>query len=144
MKFINVGKNELDEVIQLLKEADLPVSDISLSNNLQLYALKNNNNLIAVCGLEMNNNEALLRSFVVKSNFRSNGIGKNIYNHTIKQAKNNKVNNLVLLTTTAKEWFLNQGWKIIDRNSVSNALASSQEFSTICPQNAICMQLKLV
>lgn len=143
MEFVVVNKTNFNEVKKLLKKADLPISDLESSDKLKLYAISDNQKLIAACGLEVYNNEALLRSFVVDEKFRSQGIGKKIYEYTLNQALTNHIRTLVLLTTTAKEWFLQQGWSIIERNSVSDALASSQEFSSICPQSATCMKLNL-
>lgn len=144
MKYVVVDEANFKDALELLNKADLPVSDLVLSDRLKLYALNDQQGIIAICGIELFNKEALLRSFVVDENMRSTGMGKKIYNYALDQAHLNGVQKLVLLTTTAKQWFLNKGWSIIDRNSVSEAIASSKEFSSICPGSATCMTLNLL
>jgi amino-acid N-acetyltransferase len=95
---------------------------------------KQNETLLGVCGLEQYKTEAILRSFVVSEYSRNKGIGKAIYQFTISKAAELGIKSLVLLTTTADTWFKKHHWNVIDRNTVSQSLAESAEFNSICPQ----------
>jgi amino-acid N-acetyltransferase len=47
------------------------------------------------------------------------------------------------LTLTAKTFFEQQGYRIIDRRSVPEDVQASEEFRSLCPASAICMVKKL-
>ena len=70
-------------------------------------------------------------------------VGKKILTHVIKKARNKKIEKLYLLTTTAANFFNKQGWILINRKNVPEAVRQSKEFSEICPKNSDCMFIQL-
>ena len=53
------------------------------------------------------------------------------------------LNELVLLTQTAKAFFEQQGYHVIARQDASPAVRMSEEFRSLCPDSAVCMLKRL-
>jgi amino-acid N-acetyltransferase len=49
------------------------------------------------------------------------------------------VEQLVLLTEAAEQFFHAIGYEAIDRSSVPEAIKQSAEFRSLCPASAVCM-----
>ena len=63
---------DVKEISTLLKEVDLSFQDINL--NVQNYLItRRSSSIIAVCGIELYKEDALLRSFAVKKDFQTGG-----------------------------------------------------------------------
>ena len=143
MEIIPAKADEISAIKKLLKECKLPIDDIAFEQQ-HFWISKYNNELIAVCGLEIMNELALLRSLAVKNLKRNSGLGTAIYEHTIEQARKiYNIHTLFLLTTTASNFFQKHGWKFIDRNNVPNPVQQTNEFKFICPKSAQCMKLEI-
>jgi amino-acid N-acetyltransferase len=142
MKLIEAKKSDMAEIIQLLEESNLPVSDLGQTNQ-SFYILKGQNQVLAACGLEIYGSKAILRSFAVGKPLRNTGLGTLLYEKTLKEAAVRNVKELFLLTTTAESFFIKQGWKKIARENVPKSVSKSKEFSEICPSISVCMNLIL-
>jgi len=99
--------------------------------------------IIGVIGLEPYGEEGLLRSLAVRPEYRSKGMGNNLYTRLLVEARAEGIKRLVLLTTTADRWFAGRGFARIGRESVVGDLRTSAEFRGACPSTAVCMELKL-
>jgi amino-acid N-acetyltransferase len=129
------------EVIAQLAKSSLPVDD--LDENKSLYALIKDGDIIDTGGLEFFGDCALVRSASIKEEERGRGLGKKINRHLEKIAKDNGVQFLYLLTTTANEFFAKEGYEIINREIVPDTIKSSTEFTSVCPSTAIVMKKKI-
>jgi N-acetylglutamate synthase-like GNAT family acetyltransferase len=49
------------------------------------------------------------------------------------------INQLILLTETATEFFAHQGYRVIERSSAPQDVQGSDEFRSLCPSSATCM-----
>ncbi len=56
-----------------------------------------------------------------------------------RRARACDVSQLVLLTQTATRFFEHQGYQVIDRQQVPQAVQGSEEFRSLCPASATCM-----
>lgn len=137
-----IGESSFMQLKELLKENDLPISDIGRPNQV-FYGIFDNEFLIASVGIEQYNNVGLLRSLAVKSDMRNRGLGKLLFNKILDFCLHSGVKTLYLLTTTAIEYFGKLGWNVIHRDLVPYPVLQSKEFSSLCPSNAVCMQLNV-
>jgi amino-acid N-acetyltransferase len=135
-------RENLDEVKNLLKEAGLPNDDIDEHAETFIIA-KTNDELIGVIGLEIWNYNALLRSLVVKAKYRNHGIANELYEKCIEMAKQNSINTVALLTTTAKKFFSKKGFVKVTGNDIPDFLKETKEFRFYCPNSSIIMTQRI-
>ncbi len=129
------------KVIDLLQESNLPVSD--LSEQKELFALLQNNEVAGTGGLELFDNCALLRSVAVRKDLQGKGLGKFINRELEKISKQRGIDCIYLLTTTAKDFFSKEGYEAITRDEVPESIKSTSEFSSVCPSSATVMKKDL-
>ena len=135
-------KDDLKVIKSLLDNASLPSVDIE-KHLLTFFVLENLNNVIGTIGMELYGDTALLRSLVVEKNYRNKGYGQKLYYALISKARNMKVINIYLLTETAEGFFSKEGFQKIDREVVPHTIKQTYEYSTLCPEGAVCMVKKL-
>jgi len=49
------------------------------------------------------------------------------------------INQLILLTETAADFFAHQGYRVIERSRAPEDMLASDEFRFLCPSSAACM-----
>ena len=130
-------------IIQLLKENNLPWSDIELGKQF-FFIAKRENQIVGCIGIEVYESLGMLRSFSITESYKNNSLGKMLYNKLIEYCLDNELQKLYILTTTADKYFEKLGWKMIRRDVVPLIIQNSNEFSSICPSSAACMELSLV
>lgn len=128
--------------IQLLEQAGLPTTD--LPGHTILYGGYEDNELLGTIGLEIHGEVALLRSLVVSPKKRSHGIGKRLVQELSNEARREGISELWLLTETAARFFTELGFSTKNRIEAPESIQVSQEFSSLCPDTAICMSLVLL
>ncbi len=84
----------------------------------------------------------LLRSLVVKEEFRGKGYGRRLCQELIELAKQKGVEELYLLTTNAEGFFRKLGFSVIKREDAPGVIQKTEEFSALCPSSAVCMRKK--
>lgn len=135
-------EEDVEAIVALLNANNLPVKDLGTGKRIFLVALSDEKTIGCVA-VEMYETEGLLRSLAVEKSFRGKGIGQKLVAQAEKWSRENGIKNLYLLTTTAADFFPKMGWGKTERALVSENIASSSEFSSICPSTAICMTKKL-
>ena len=101
-------------------------------------------NLRDVVGLELFGEVALLRSLAVASSRRGTGVGSGLVAHAERHARDQGVQSLFLLTTTAEKFFLRRGYTRIPRDEAPAAIKGTKEFSGICPSSSAFMVKQLM
>lgn len=99
--------------------------------------------LIACGGLEYHEDVALLRSVAVESSHRGLGLGKSLIAELLAAAASRRIGSIVLLTTTAEDFFPRMGFSTVPRSSLPKAVMASEEFKGACPDTATAMLLRL-
>jgi amino-acid N-acetyltransferase len=138
MRINEVNQNGFLEALALIKRNGLPIEDISTST--KLFSITKDNEIAGTIGIEFYNQVALLRSLAVAETYRSKGIGGKLVEHIEKIAKQNAVKELILLTTTASDYFSKKAYRTIERNNVPEEIKKSSEFSSTCPSSAVIMK----
>ena len=127
----------------LLEAGDLPTSDLLTSSPQFVVVCDGEDRIVAAGGLQTFGNSALLRSVVVASELRGTGLGQRVVRELEQIARANQVNQLALLTLTAKRFFELQGYRVISRQDIPEALQGTKKFQSLCPTSAICMTKSL-
>ena len=126
----------------LLAAASLPVEDLSTDG--QEYVLAESGTALVGCvGLEPHAGVGLLRSFAVLPALRRQGLGTVLFERIVARAVLRGVKTAYVLTTTAERYCLTHGFERIDRAEVPAAIASTQQFRSLCPATAACFRRQL-
>ncbi len=95
--------------------------------------------VLGVGGFERYGRIALLRSVAVAGSLRGRGIGEQLLEAVLGLARNEGVEAIYLLTTTAAAFFGKRGFQQVDRSAAPAALQQSREFQGVCPASATLM-----
>jgi amino-acid N-acetyltransferase len=133
---------DLAAIRALLESSGLPTSDLE-SARPEFAVIREGGQLIAAGALQHFGASALLRSVVVADNRRGRGLGQVIVWELERLAHASRINQLILLTQTAAEFFARQGYQVIERSAAPQDMQGSEEFRSLCPSSATCMAKNL-
>ena len=140
----NASQNDLAEILNLLSEVQLPHDGVAENIDNFFVARDASSRLIATIGLERHTNTALLRSAAVAPQYQGCGIGSQLTRHLLERATGIGVERVVLLTSTASEFFARHfGFCETPRTAFDNELAASSEWNLPRCSSAVCMSLAL-
>ena len=126
-------------VKQLLSESGLPIEDITAQHLHHFFGCGSGLELEGLVGLELFSEVALLRSLAVASSRRGTGVGSRLVAHAERHARDQGVQSLYLLTTTAEAFFMRRGYARVPREDAPAAIKTTSEFSGICPASSAFM-----
>lgn len=135
-------ENEYRAIIHLLASNALPTADI-YEKNISLFVGVQKDEIIATIGIETYGNVALLRSLCVKEGYKNQKVGEKMLSYLIALCQHENIEALYLLTTTAEDYFMRQGFTKIERENTPQSIQQTREFKDICPSSAVIMCLKL-
>ncbi|MGO9932786.1 MAG: arsenic resistance N-acetyltransferase ArsN2 [Steroidobacteraceae bacterium] len=135
---------DLAAVLSLLKSSGLPTADLTSTPDLHLWVVEENETIFGVIGMERFGVHALLRSLAVGTGFQGRGFGHQLVARLEREAQNEGIEQLALLTGTAEPFFRSIGYEAIDRRLVPEKIKQSAEFRSLCPASAVCMRKLLV
>jgi C_GCAxxG_C_C family probable redox protein len=135
--------SDLEEIKALLSDCDLPVADIAPSQSLLFFGCRGEPELVGVAGLQIAGSVALLRSLAVRPPARNYCLGKALVAHAEAHAASLGVQSLYLLTTTAATYFAKLGYTPATREDAPPAIASTAQFSGLCPASSAFMRKQL-
>lgn len=128
-------------IADLLRRYDLPLDGARHHLGSFCVAEDAHGAVVGAAAVERYGTAGLLRSVVVAE--RMHGLGSDLVRWSIDHARTTGITTLVLLTTTAPDFFPRFGFRRVDRESVPPAVHASAEFQGACPASAIVMQLDL-
>ena len=131
---------DLAAVLALLQSAALPTADLKSAPDLHLWVLEEAASVLGVIGMERYGKCALLRSLAVDPSHRHAGFGYQLVTRLERDAQSEGVEQLVLLTETAEEFFRAVGYEVIDRRYAPEEIKLSTEFRSLCPASAVCLR----
>ena len=142
MKITFASVEDETKIKEVLTAGGLHHQDITPSHLQHFLVLKDDpsSTLTGVVGLELINNNALLRSLAVLEPHRSKGLATQLLKEIEKYARSNQVDTLYLLTLTAERFFTKRGYRKTDRKSAPPAIQETAEFKSLCPATAVCMK----
>lgn len=125
----------LGELRDALAGAGLPISDLAEPGR-TFFRFDNDAGLVGFGGLEGNGADRLLRSLLVVADRRGAGLGRAMLAALEARARTGGVARLHLLTNTAAPFFSANGYAAADRAAAPTSIASSREFTALCPASA--------
>ena len=143
MQIRSARDEDLSAVETLLSENQLPVQGVR-ENFSNFLVAEEGRRIVGAIGLESFNSVALLRSAAVSEGVRGTGIGRQLVDHALENARRQGIEEVFLLTTTAEKYFPKFGFSETTRDLVPAAVKASAEFRGACPDSAIVMRLPIV
>lgn len=125
--------SELKDIVTLLAECGLPVSDISPNHSPQFFGIRSESGLVAIVGLELFGSVGLLRSLAVSPEDRGRGLARQLVAFVERVAASQGVESLFLLTTSAAAFFEKLGFVPTFRSDAPPVIQATQQFSDLCP-----------
>ena len=140
----NASPDDLRDILDLLAQVQLPHDGVVENLGAFLVAKDESAQLIATIGLERHGNTALLRSAAVAPEYQGCGIGSQLTENLLERATKDGVERVVLLTSTASEFFARHfGFCETSRTVFDKELAGSSEWNLPRCSSAVCMSLDL-
>jgi amino-acid N-acetyltransferase len=138
------SSKDLSEILNLLFQVELPHDGVAENVNAFVIARDESSHIIATIGMERHGNTALLRSAAVAPAYQGCGIGSRLTEQLLHRATNDGVERVVLLTSTAREFFARRfGFCETSRTNFDTELAESSEWNLPRCSSAVCMSLDL-
>jgi amino-acid N-acetyltransferase len=131
------------EATRLLEGASLPTSDLSGSDMKDFFYAGPATAPIGIVGLQFFGSHALLRSLVVTSAQRKQGLGQRLVEHAKQHARDRGAATVYLLTTTAEAFFRSRGYVPTPRDSAPDAIRATPEFAGLCPASSAFLSKRL-
>lgn len=139
--------SDVDAVLRLLIAANLPtagVDEMFARDSSQFLLATHGAEVLAVAGIEVCCNNALLRSVAVRPDWQHKGLGHALIKRAVCEAETRGIQALYLLTMTSEHYFPRFGFETITRDSVPREIAETLEFTSACPASATVMAKSLV
>ncbi len=134
---------DLDEVLALLVEVNLPIEGVSAYLG-DFFVARDGEKVVGCVRQERYGRLALLRSLAVSPALQRSGLGKRLTAWLLDGARDNGVRELVLLTTTAADFFARHfGFTEVGREQFDEVFAASPEWRLPRCSSAVCMHLIL-
>ena len=134
----------LPEILAVLSAADLPHEGVNEHLHNFLIAQASNGKIVGCVGLERHGELGLLRSAAVSSEQQGQGIGSKLVQQLLENAARTGIEEVVLLTTTAKDYFQKRfGFQERERADYQTRLANSPEWNLPRCSSAAFLALKL-
>lgn len=127
----------------LLQTCDLSTEDITPEMLEHFLVVHIDKALVGAVGLEAYGESGLLRSLAVDEAHRGMGLGKRLVEALEEHAKEDSVRELYLLTITAEGFFAGLGYKKISREEAPTNIATTAQFSQLCPSSSALMVKRL-
>ena len=126
----------------LLAAAGLPSLDLAARAE-HFRVARAGASLLGAIGVEIYGTHGLLRSLVVAPHARGQGVGEALVGAIESHARDAKLLELILLTTSAEGFFVRLGYSAVVRDQMPAPVRASAEFATQCPASAVCMRKSL-
>lgn len=135
-------QDDLPAVLDLLDRSELPRDGLAEHFDIALVA-RDGAQVVGSAAVERYGDAGLLRSVAVDPGFRGQGLGARLVGAALDQARQEGLQAVYLLTTTAPEYFPRFGFQRVARADVAPEVQQSVEFTSACPASALVMRAEL-
>ena len=135
-------ERDLPEVLALLAGYNLPQDGVT-DHVATMVVAKDAGRLVGVAAVELYADGGLLRSVAVDSAVRGQRVGHRLTEAALDIAREQGIDAVFLLTTTAEGFFPRFGFERISRGDVPSSVQASVEFQSACPASAAAMRKRL-
>lgn len=134
---------DLDAVLRLLAEVDLPAEGVAEHFG-SFFVARDGERVVGCVGEERYGDVSLLRSLAVAPSLQQSGLGKALTARLLDEAIRNSVSEVVLLTTTAADFFARHfGFAEVERKQFDEVFVASPEWCLPRCSSAVCLRLTL-
>jgi amino-acid N-acetyltransferase len=131
--------HDLTTALELLQRLGLPQEGVVEHFGLY-HVVRDDGRVIGLAGLEACEPDALLRSVGVDPSYRGQGLAGSLVTASLDLARKMNLRAIYLLTTTARGYFLRQGFADCSRGEAPPAIRESWEFREGCPSTSAFMR----
>lgn len=136
--------SDLNEILALLTTVNLPCEGVAEHLDGFLVARDKRGQIIATIGMERHGRVGLIRSAAVAPSHQRSGLGSHLSVQLLGRAEAEGMDEVVLLTTTAREFFARRfGFAEADRAAYEEKLSGSPEWNLPRCSSAAFMTLRL-
>jgi amino-acid N-acetyltransferase len=129
ISFRTANDSDLEVVLQLLALVGLPSEGVEQFLNNFVIA-EDGDDIVGCAGFERYEAVGLLRSVAIRPDKQGSGLGSKLVEHILGNATKIGIEEVVLLTTTAKPFFVRRhGFTITSRESYDDRLKESPEWT---------------
>lgn len=144
---LQIGKGtvaDLGEILELLRRSSLPPDGVEEHLSDFFVARDSTGRLVGCAAVERYGTLGLLRSVAVSDELQRSGLGSRLVGAVLDQAQHSGVAEVVLLTTTARDFFARRfGFKETTRELYAAQLARSVEWQLPRCSSAVVMSLRV-
>jgi amino-acid N-acetyltransferase len=141
--FSGLRPGEAPAVRTLIEAAGLGAADLEPADWVHFIVARKGDAIVGAVGLEPFGKWALLRSLVVAAAHRQRAIASRLVAAIEKYARARGVGQIYLLTTSAVDFFVKQGYQMVERAAAPAPVQATEEFRTICPATAACLHKRI-
>ena len=143
-KISRADQDALREILSLLEAVDLPRDGVAEHLDSFMIARNGQGRLAGCIGMERHGRLGLLRSAAVTPEFQRSGLGTRLTRTILQDASQQELSEVLLLTTTAREFFEKRfGFRVVDRAGYNEQLASSSEWRLPRCSSAVLMKVEI-
>lgn len=130
-----------ESISSLLSNAQLPLD--GARDQLPRFRVAELDGIVVGCAAtERYGTDALLRSVAVSPAHHGRAIGATLVARVLDETRDEGIQTVVLLTTTAAGWFPRFGFQQVHRDEAPASVRDSVEFRSACPASAVTMLLR--
>ena len=132
--------HDLGRALELLRQAKLPDAGV-VEQFGHFLVVREDTQLIGVCGIEVHQPYGLLRSVAVDPAYRETGVGDCLVRGALELASSKlRLKALYLLTTSAQRYFERYGFHACPRDEAPAEIRDSWELRSGCCETAVLMR----
>ena len=135
LRVCQLAADDLGGLCGALAVSGLPVADLAEPGR-AFFRFDDDAGLAGYGGLEGQGTDRLLRSLLVIAGRRGDGLGSVMLGLLEAEARELGAARLHILTNSATRFFVANSYAAADRATAPASIASSREFTTLCPASA--------
>lgn len=139
MPIVPATAEDLGPIRALLDSQGLRSSDIDQASLKSFLVLRDGTQISGLVGLDLLGSIAMLRSLVVRPEWRSAGLGAQLVTAAEALAVKQGIATLYLLTTDADRYFAAKGYRTLERTDAPPEIKLHPQFRWLCPSTSIFM-----
>jgi N-acetylglutamate synthase-like GNAT family acetyltransferase len=128
--------DEIEAFRLALVEAGLPADDIA-ATEVQPFRFERNLKPVGYGALEVYGSAVLLRSIIVPTDARGEGVGRAITEWLLARAGALGAGRAFLFTTKARAYFEGIGFEVVDRSRAPQSIQTTRQAIGLCPTSAV-------
>ena len=133
---------DLDRVEAMLEANGLPSGEVRTKPDC-FFVAESEGTVVGVGGVEARGSAGLLRSVAVRESSRGQGYGRALCAALEDRAREEGVETLYLLTTSAATFFCRNGYESIRREEAPAGIRGTTQFADLCPDSATAMRKRI-